>query len=609
MDREELRRLRLRNLETGTATEPQEKRRQTGESSNISNPSGMRGILEQYQFMELRKIIVGDNVTSEDMSRWYSQGFVFCEEPVWGLKQGHGGPCGILASVQAEILNELCFGEGRQIDVPTTSIPSCTVEDMIRVFARAIVRILNRAKGDETKIALVNKIVEGPVSDSSSANEYVVYEMSSEEETVEYIIENYESYRSVSGVIIFLMSLVLTRGVQNIKKDMDDEFNSMIGQFGHSSQDLINLLLTGMATSNIFDGTMPMGDSGMMLKGILQRNDIGYLTQLEALRYCQVGSYYKIPERPIWVVGSSSHFTVLFSLSRCINEESEQEKLLSRVQRAFKAVDVDECGFIAVDKLQGVLKDLNIDFADDGTCVARLRGHLQVDGGIIIWSTFWENISRLMSGTALDDLFVSQSHNSQNVQTMEGRVRSDSDYARELEEGFNGASSNDSKSSVQMATKSNETVANSIASLDFSSLLDPLNSMDKNKEAQSRPRSDSDIAKELQKQFDEGAEIPDLVPIDNEEKEMADAIAKSIEDFQQTQSHDNKLHRTDSIADDSGEGLHLYHFNGLEAHGRPARLSKFLLFKRTSDNAVGQSIAFSGGESCFANSHLEEVIR
>jgi len=133
--------------------------------------------------------------------------------------------------------------------------------------------------------------------------------------------------------------------------------------------------------------------------------------------------------------------------------------------------------------------------------------------------------------------------------------------------------------------------------------------MDKNKEAQSRPRSDSDIAKELQKQFDEGAEIPDLVPIDNEEKEMADAIAKSIEDFQQTQSHDNKLHRTDSIADDSGEGLHLYHFNGLEAHGRPARLSKFLLFKRTSDNAVGQSIAFSGGESCFANSHLEEVIR
>ena len=76
---EELRRSRLRNLEG--SPKPHEKRRQTEENMNIS--SDRRGIpIEHYQFMEMRKIIVGDNVTSEDMSRWYSQGFEFCKEPI-----------------------------------------------------------------------------------------------------------------------------------------------------------------------------------------------------------------------------------------------------------------------------------------------------------------------------------------------------------------------------------------------------------------------------------------------------------------------------------------------------------------------------------------------
>ena len=82
----------------------------------MSTSSDRHGIpISQHQFTEMRKIIVGGNVTSEDMSRWYSQGFVFCEEPAWGLKQGHGGPCGILASVQAEVIRELCFGEDQKV--------------------------------------------------------------------------------------------------------------------------------------------------------------------------------------------------------------------------------------------------------------------------------------------------------------------------------------------------------------------------------------------------------------------------------------------------------------------------------------------------------------
>lgn len=63
---------------------------------------------------------------------------------------------------------------------------------------------------------------------------------------------------------------------------------AVIGQYGHCNQELINLLLTGRATSNVIDGEMELGDSGLRLRGVYQRCSIGYLTQLEALRYCEV---------------------------------------------------------------------------------------------------------------------------------------------------------------------------------------------------------------------------------------------------------------------------------------------------------------------------------
>ena len=47
----------------------------------------------------------------------------------------------------------------------------------------------------------------------------------------------------------------------------------------------------------------------------MQCTDVNYsYTPIAAV--LQVGSYLKVPQCPIWVVGSSSHFSVLFSLHR-----------------------------------------------------------------------------------------------------------------------------------------------------------------------------------------------------------------------------------------------------------------------------------------------------
>jgi hypothetical protein len=48
-------------------------------------------------------------VTEDDLARWHSQGFTFCDAPRFGLEQGHGGPCGVLAAVQGEVLRLLVF--------------------------------------------------------------------------------------------------------------------------------------------------------------------------------------------------------------------------------------------------------------------------------------------------------------------------------------------------------------------------------------------------------------------------------------------------------------------------------------------------------------------
>ena len=76
------------------------------------------------------------------------------------------------------------------------------------------------------------------------------------------------------------------------------------------------------------------------LRGIPQQSSVGFLTILEALRYCEVtpiiimliililiimlittfydliikvGSFLKNPLHPVWLIGSETHLTVLFS--------------------------------------------------------------------------------------------------------------------------------------------------------------------------------------------------------------------------------------------------------------------------------------------------------
>jgi ubiquitin carboxyl-terminal hydrolase MINDY-3/4 len=134
---------------------------------------------------------------------------------------------------------------------------------------------------------------------------------------------------------------------------------------------------------------------------------VGYLTQLEAMRYCEVGGYYKSPIFPIWVVGSTSHFTVMFGDSVAL-KESQSDRLLDECRRAFKAVEGgEENGFIPTDQLGTVLHKLKIQVggveSEHESRVQTLGASLEVSGAsIILWDDFWKAASRLMTGATLE---------------------------------------------------------------------------------------------------------------------------------------------------------------------------------------------------------------
>jgi hypothetical protein len=183
---------------------------------------------------------------------------------------------------------------------------------------------------------------------------------------------------------------------------------------------------------------------------------------------------------------------------------------------------------------------------NDETALARLRGHLQIDGEIILWSAFWAGISSLMMGKPLDELISIPDLGSGGMMVAapeggaagaEGRIRSDSEIARALQAEIDGEL-------TQAPANVVKTSSSGASALDFSALFSGFGSATAVNTAASasnsrggpnapggaaatgwgasqpqqtqtqsgakseaptataaRPRSDSEVARELQEQF------------------------------------------------------------------------------------------------------------
>lgn len=101
--------------------------------------------------------------SAEDLLRWRQQGFQFCDPLSFGLEQAVGGPCGILAVVQSEIICALIDSELLPLDVNMDSLPIISVSDRISALIFAISRILRRASDHVTAYWVYSCVSIGPL--------------------------------------------------------------------------------------------------------------------------------------------------------------------------------------------------------------------------------------------------------------------------------------------------------------------------------------------------------------------------------------------------------------------------------------------------------------
>uniref|UniRef100_A0A8C5QW29 Ubiquitin carboxyl-terminal hydrolase MINDY n=1 Tax=Leptobrachium leishanense TaxID=445787 RepID=A0A8C5QW29_9ANUR len=332
------------------------------------------------------------------------RGFVFSDSEPTALEQFEGGPCAVIAPVQAFLLkNQLFISE-------KSNWRTCQAEDEQKdVLCQTLADIIEMSNGPnscsyclaswlkgkgsqepETELPAESSQPEQPTALAAEELGFERFHALIQKRTFqsfdalkEAIWDEYSIWKNKFGVLLFLYSVILTKGIENVKNEIEDAEEPLIDPvYGHGSQSLINLLLTGHAVSNVWDGDREC--SGMKLFGIHSQASVGFLTLMESLRYCKVGYNLKSPKFPIWVIGSETHLTVFFTKEVSL---ATPETAGEQARRVFQTYDPDDNGFIADVLLEDVMKAL--DLVSDPEYVNLMKTKLDPEGlGIILLGPF-----------------------------------------------------------------------------------------------------------------------------------------------------------------------------------------------------------------------------
>ncbi|TPX49613.1 hypothetical protein SeLEV6574_g01358 [Synchytrium endobioticum] len=285
-----------------------------------------------YEIQKLRAIVFPGDGSSRPVvgDEWKGKGFSFWDSyktVSYGLVQLKGGPCGLLAAVQAFVVKHLAFGDGaatRNGRLRPTSAQCRTalvsaLSEMIWQATKkktgekkAIVTLLPNGSSAETSRLL------GPCAPDGITERLELHEFGSEVAVWEFIDQNLSLFTGNGpnryGILLFLYSVVMSRGPSVIASEMDEPDCRMIGKYGYCTQEMVNLLILGEAVSNVFDGQVNLDQK--ILRGVSTSTQIGYLSLFEHYDSLKVGAHYKNPTLPIFIICSESHYTVLFSTDR-----------------------------------------------------------------------------------------------------------------------------------------------------------------------------------------------------------------------------------------------------------------------------------------------------
>ncbi|EGR33827.1 UPF0526 protein, putative [Ichthyophthirius multifiliis] len=273
--------------------------------------------IQGNDIQEIKKLLFNQQQNKFLPYSW-SQGFILNdnENTFYGLVQKEGGPCGIIACVQALFLKYLMF-VAPPVNNQVNNIEFYKNKQLREnCLVAALAEILFNCKESDNNIKIA-VITQTTYQNAVPVENCGICQFKAN--TIEQAYEGLHQFKEEfigqhnSGITTFLYSVVLTKGVQNIKDEMDSQENALIGHHGHCQQEQVNLFLTGKARSNCFDGEKVLDDE-LRLRGIDQKSQFGFLTIFEHLQYIEVGEYLKKPVFPIWVICKEYHYSVIFAL-------------------------------------------------------------------------------------------------------------------------------------------------------------------------------------------------------------------------------------------------------------------------------------------------------
>eukprot|EP00937_MAST-01D_sp_MAST-1D-sp2_P007074 g7074.t1 len=271
----------------------------------------------------------------------------------YGLMQHEGGPCGVMAVVQAELVRELLWGDGsgggddgevERLSAGGDALQGALLSAVARILTRAA-RGGSQAAAGSWRAALVLRSGRGGGGGGGCPldGELFVTECD-DEEYLRALLGRPSVARQLTqegggGAILLACSALLSRGLALVAADVAAGVGAVAGNEGafpvpplidahaYCSQELVSLLLLGRAVGQVFDGVRTLGGGGgaggggggdgeLRLVGVQERSDVGFLTLVEAYGHAEVGPCLKCPRYPVWVVCSESHYSVLFSVER-----------------------------------------------------------------------------------------------------------------------------------------------------------------------------------------------------------------------------------------------------------------------------------------------------
>uniref|UniRef100_A0A3B3T0T3 MINDY family member 4B n=1 Tax=Paramormyrops kingsleyae TaxID=1676925 RepID=A0A3B3T0T3_9TELE len=257
-------------------------------------------------FQDLRKILFGNTFHFFNYE-WKKSVFRFrdpCSELSYALQAERGGPGAVQMVVQANVIKFL-LGDKEQEQALASAL-----SDVLWVAGEEQAATVTLVTSMPSFFTLP-----GHQLDSITERQLHIFSFIRKEDMWKFIYEHIQCFQEEGshGVILFLYSLVFSRTIDA----------------------LLNLLLTGRASPNVFNGTVQFDEAGapllQPLRGVLVRSNVGYLNwsweQGPQTPLPQVGSMLKTPKLPVWVCCINGTYSILFSLNRALLSNWRTEHL------------------------------------------------------------------------------------------------------------------------------------------------------------------------------------------------------------------------------------------------------------------------------------------